>query len=79
MYKHKKATFIILLTLLILIVIVLNGWQSIQTFIKTPEQYSGNNSFAWDVPVFDASKANIFIISNTEFTELFDMIAPFYQ
>jgi putative intracellular protease/amidase len=78
MYKHKKATLIILLTLLILIVIVLNGWQSIQTFIKTPEQYSGNNNFIWDVPVFDASKANIFIISNIKFTELFDMIAPFY-
>jgi putative intracellular protease/amidase len=78
MYKHKKAILVILLMLLILSVIAFNGWQSILTFTKTPEQYHGDNNFTWDVPVFDVSKKNIFIISNTEFTELFDMIAPFY-
>jgi transcriptional regulator GlxA family with amidase domain len=64
--------------LIILAIIVLNGCQSIKTFTKKPEQYHGDNNFSWQVPAFDASKKNVFIVANTKSTELFDMIAPFY-
>ena len=78
MHAYKKASLIIVLALLLLSVIIFNGWQSIKTFTKTPEQYHGYNNFTWYVPNFDASKKNVFIVANTNFTELFDLIAPFY-
>ncbi|MEO8085207.1 MAG: DJ-1/PfpI family protein [Bacteroidota bacterium] len=75
--KIKKINFLSL-TLFAFSIIILSGCQAIKTFTRKPGQYNGANSFSWQVPAFDASKKNIFIVANTKLTELFDMIAPFY-
>jgi putative intracellular protease/amidase len=74
----RTKVSLILFALLLLSIIVFNGWKSIKILTKSPEQYGGENTFNWQTPAFDASKKNVFIVANATSTELFDMIAPFY-
>ena len=46
--------------------------------MTNPNPCLGNSTVRSQTPMFDPAKKTIFIIADYKFTEIFDMLAPFY-
>ncbi len=69
-------------SLLILLAFITIGISRVFTTIKnfgyTPEAYNGVIHPVSGQVLFDSARPNVFIVSDSKLTELFDMLAPFY-
>ncbi len=75
--KIKKIYFV-LLGMLLLGMMCFNSCKPILGLTTKPNPWLGNSIVRSQKPVFDPAKKTVFIIADYKFTEIFDMLAPFY-
>jgi transcriptional regulator GlxA family with amidase domain len=74
----KKIIKHSVIPLLFLLLIFINeGCQPIKELSRIPV-YNGKGRYKPSVTMYDSAKKNIIILANTEGTEIFDLLAPFY-
>lgn len=71
----KKA--LIILPLILLSTMINLGCQPLREFDRVPV-YKGDMPYKASTTVYDSNKKTVVIVANTEGTELFDLMAPFY-
>ena len=64
--------------MLLLGMMCFNSCKPIRSLTTKPSPWIGNCTVRSQAPVFDPAKKTVFIIADYKFTEIFDMLAPFY-
>jgi transcriptional regulator GlxA family with amidase domain len=75
--KQLKNLFLVF-SLFLSLAIYLNACRPIRNLLNRPAPWSGENVFTPGRPDYDSTKKTVFIIADHEFTEIVDMLAPFY-
>jgi transcriptional regulator GlxA family with amidase domain len=58
--------------------IYLNACKPIRNLTNRPPAWDGKNDFTPANPTYDSAKKTVFIVADYEYTEIVDMLAPFY-
>jgi putative intracellular protease/amidase len=75
--KQLKSLLVVF-SLLLGLAIYLNACKPIKDLTTRPAAWKGENKFSPVPPAYDSSKKTVFIIADYEYTEIVDMLAPFY-
>jgi transcriptional regulator GlxA family with amidase domain len=75
--KQLKNLFLVF-SLFLSLAIYLNACRPIRNLLNRPAPWRGENTFTPGRPDYDSTKKNVFIIADYEYTEIIDLLAPFY-
>jgi transcriptional regulator GlxA family with amidase domain len=75
--KNRKIFYLCLLLTIFTLVGLFEACSPVREFMQW-KNYNGSNDFAYNQPKFDSTKKTVIIIADTEGTEIFDMMTPFY-
>jgi transcriptional regulator GlxA family with amidase domain len=75
--KNRKMFYLLLLLINFTVIVLFEACSPVREFMQW-KKYKGSNDFAFNQPKFDPTKKTVVIIADTEGTEIFDMMTPFY-
>ncbi len=74
----QLRNLLLIFSLFLGLAIYLNACKPIKDLTNRPPVWKGENEFTHIIPGYDSSKKTVFIIADHEYTEIVDMLAPFY-